>query len=713
MPLPCALLVVSAALAGTAEPHPLRLDVETIHSLAGSDDVWNVAPLERAFDAALSARERFPDALPPPDLEAELSAALEALDRLDPASGQERARELLDEVSAATESVWTARRLLASRGALDVVRLALRSYFDDESDWRSVLAAFHHGDDGDEVRLSDFGGSRADGPRSARYLFSRLEKNLSGTKAPVAIRALLLWAQRSKDPAAPRRVLAALSKDAPYRARVDAWLRAHPAEGTPEPPELREDDEDPLALQSRILSLAEEERVRALRRLAEHDDPRLVGVPMNGKEIDALYSYLALSSHRALRDRVQRSREERGAALAVSLLSPASDEREKHETLESMNDAWAPALAAGGPEVYAVMKRLVGESSLDRWAREVEPGPSVAEALSLVPSETTRLRLESWPAPVPPEVVEALMRRSDRILSIPFLDRSRRETGSVAAPAAARALVELAAPGVTALLRAELATERDLSRLSCWMGPVTRAPIDPELAALFVRRLGASRAASPAAFAGLAWLQARAPQRFLALAERGEPALVDRAYKVMSLTGDRLRLPLLVDLASGAMGGVSPSSRDAAFAGLEEAELGEYAARLHRLAGDPDRRVRFHAAAALAPGGDPWTLRLLLGELDPASEGERRIARSAIARLPTPRARSLLEAMIDDGTAGSFGVLVFVEKMGEERPSRALQRAMWSLVREDAVAGDETALLAASLLDEPEAIVVVTSHLTP
>jgi hypothetical protein len=182
----------------------------------------------------------------------------------------------------------------------------------------------------------------------------------------------------------------------------------------------------------------------------------------------------------------------------------------------------------------------------------------------------------------------------------------------------------------------------------------------------------------------------------------------------MSLTGDRRFLPLLVDLAVGSVPGASRASRDAAFAALAEAELGSFATRLHRLAGDPDREVRLGAAAALVPSGEAWTLRLLLGNLDPSSPRERAIAKGAVRRLPRERAQELLEGMVEDGTARSFGVLLYLEIAEESgvRRSRPLQEKLWRIVADDARAEDRTALLAASSLSHVEAIAVVTARLS-
>ncbi|MGH9320513.1 MAG: HEAT repeat domain-containing protein, partial [Vicinamibacteria bacterium] len=171
---------------------------------------------------------------------------------------------------------------------------------------------------------------------------------------------------------------------------------------------------------------------------------------------------------------------------------------------------------------------------------------------------------------------------------------------------------------------------------------------------------------------------------------------------------------LWIDAVVGAEKSIPASSRDAAFSALAEADLGSFASRLHRLAGHPDREIRFRAAAALVPTGEAWTVRLLLGNLDASSPGERNVARRALARLDPARARALLSEVIGDGTAGSFGALVYLEledwsAIGRNLP---LQAKLWEILAEESKASSPTALLAASRLSHSEAISVVTRRLT-
>ncbi|HEY7697929.1 MAG TPA: hypothetical protein VIE88_05900, partial [Vicinamibacteria bacterium] len=251
----------------------------------------------------------------------------------------------------------------------------------------------------------------------------------------------------------------------------------------------------------------------------------------------------------------------------------------------------------------------------------------------------------------------------------------------------------------------ELATSSDLAPI---LEAVMRAPAENELALELARRVASEPGPSPTGFAALSRLPLEG------LASSGPEALAERVHLAMSVSGERKHIPVLVDLVAGSAPGASRASREAAFAALAEAKLGSFGTRLHRLAGDPDREVRFRAAAALVPSGEAWTLRLLLGNLDPASPSERALARSAVRRLSRERAMELLDAMIADGTARSFGVLLYLELADEAevRRRRPLQARLFRSVADEARAGDPTALLAASRLSLPEAIAVVTAYLS-
>jgi len=664
--------------------------------LVHSDDAWQTPVLEGAFDSRLRALADFPAPLYPPDLEDEMTAALEKLARLDPDSAASRARSLIEAVSHESELTWTARRVLAASGDLETVRLGLRSYFDAPARWREVLAASA------DARLRDFDDEGKAEPLSERYFLTTLERNLSCARERESIRALLAWASASVDPSSPRRVLQALPEEIPLGASVRGWLRRNrrPAVAPESPP--FSDTGSALEIKQRALGLSPDARYRAIRWLAERDHEALLGLPLSREHIDRLYPYFALSSRRAIRDRVRRAERARGRALASLLLSPTGGDAEKREALRAMPDAWAGAIASAGAEIFEITSNLLPREDLERFLFETEVDESFLDALAIVPLPEARLRLEVLGTK---DAVKRLLRRPDRILSVPALSRLRREGEPLAAGSAALALLSFGAPGASAWLRAELATSSDLTPV---LEAVMLVPAEPAIALELARRVASDASPSPSGFAALARLP------LVDLASATPEPLVERVHLVMSISGEPKYLPLLIDLAAGSVSGSSKASREAAFAALAEADLGSFAPRLHRLAGDPDREVRFRAAAALVPSGEAWTLRLLLANLDPSSPRERAIARGAVRRLPRERARELLQEMVEDGTARSFGVLLYLELADESevRRSRLLQARLWRALADEARTGDPTAVLAASRLSHPEAIVFVTGRLS-
>jgi len=664
--------------------------------LIHSDDAWEVPVLERVFDSGLRTLADFPAPLYPPDLEDEMTAALAELAHLDPDSAASRARSLIAVVSQESELTWTARRALAASGDLQTLRLGLQSYFDAPERWREVLAA------SDDARLRDFDGEGKVEPLSERYILTTLERNLSRARERESIRALLAWASASVDPSSPRRVLQALPEEIPLGASVRSWLRRNrESAGAPEPP-LVPDNESALEIKQRVLALSPHARYRALRGLADRDHEALLGIPVSQEHIDRLYPYFARSSRRAIRDRVRRAERARGRALASLLLSPTAGDIEKREALRAMPDAWAGAIASAGSGIFETMSNQLPREDLERFLFETEVDESFLDALAIVPLAEARLRLEAIGTE---DAVERIMRRSDRFLSVPALSRLRREGEPVAARSAALALLSLGGPGASAWLRVELLNPADPTAV---LLAVIDASAEPSIAADLARRVASDVSRSPSGFATLARLP------LVDLASAAPEALAERVHLAMSLREERAYLPVLIDLAAGSVSGASKASREAAFAALAEADLGSFAPRLHRLAGDPNREVRFGAAAALVPSGEAWTLRLLLGNLDPSSSRERAIARAAVRRLPRERGQELLEEMVEDGTARSFGVLLCLElaEESEVRRSRSLQEKLWRILAEDARAGDRTALLAASRLSHPEAIAVVTRRLS-
>lgn len=311
------------------------LAADTLADLGLADDARAVPLLENAIDRRVDELSRFPAALPPPDVEDELVAALLALERLDAESALARARVLM-RVPASDRLSVLGHRVAARRGDSAAVRAALDDYFVAPSTWRVVLgdAAAATGD----VRLRDYVGFAEPPPRPSTKRFrTTLQLRLGDTIEP----------PRPSSPIAAEEI---------------------------EPDPI---DNDVLAIQTRVLALAPPERYRALRLLASEDRVALVGIPMNAETIDRLYPYFARSRHRALRERVRRSSSARGEALASLLLSPSADDAEKRAHAAAMRDAWLDAVAAAGD---GVVLPIVGESVVASSASELLwEGPEALE----------------------------------------------------------------------------------------------------------------------------------------------------------------------------------------------------------------------------------------------------------------------------------------------------------------------------------------------
>jgi hypothetical protein len=485
----------------------------------------------------------------------------------------------------------------------------------------------------DDPRLSDFDDGNQAGPLSETFFLTTLERNLSRAREREAIRALLAWARSARDPSSPRRVLEVVPPGVPLEASVRDWLARNPKPAEP-------------------------------------------AVDRAGEPEEAV---------------------DRGFTLASLLLSSDTDELEKREALLAMRDAWAEAVARGGPDVFEILERFLSPEEIARAFFDAEPVEPILDALAVIPSSSARLRLEALGTP---EAIERIMRREDRFLSVPALSRMRREGSRPAG----LALLSLGAPGASAWLRSELATGSDRESL---LAAAVVSPGEAELAKALARKAASSPAPSPVGFAALF----RLPLGAL-VAETSGP-LAERVHRAMSIGGEGRHLPILIDLAVGSAASASSASRDAAFQGLAEADLGPFAPRLHRLAGDPDREVRVRAAAALVPEGEVWTLRLLLADADASSSRERAIARRAVRRLSSDRARELLFDVVSDGTAGSLGCLLYLELAeAEVRKNRALQLKLWRILADDARAGRAPALLAASRMSHAEAVAAVTQKLS-
>ena len=271
--------------------------------------------------------------------------------------------------------------------------------------------------------------------------------------------------------------------------------------------------------------------------------------------------------------------------------------------------------------------------------------------------------------------------RSDTVRSLPTLTTLRDAAEETVRVAAAIELLRLGAPGF----------------------------IDPEFVQRFVRRLGEIDGRDPDALVAMLQFHELHPRRFLRWLEANDDSLRERAHFVMALSGDASRLPLLVGLAVTG-GGVS---RDAAFRGLFEVDLGGFDQRLHRLAGDPERDVRFQTAVALVPVGEAWALRLLMAELDDTSPYERLRARRALERLPMDDAIELLETLVSDGTATPFAVELYLSYRALEagRELGSSRERVWQIFAPHVASGDPTALLAAARLGYREARSAVGRYL--
>ena len=188
------------------------------------------------------------------------------------------------------------------------------------------------------------------------------------------------------------------------------------------------------------------------------------------------------------------------------------------------------------------------------------------------------------------------------------------------------------------------------------------------------------------------------PDMLLRWLDSGDAALRERAQRVMALSAEPSRLPLLIELAVTGRG----SGRRAAFRALAEMELGDFDLRLHRLAGDADRTVRFETALALVPSGDEWALRLLFAELDATSALARRRARRSLERLDRADAVAHLETLATDGIATPFAVEVYLQLTGRDE-RRIASDTLWAMLAPHVEAEDPLALIAAARLEHAEA----------
>lgn len=577
-------------------------------------------------------------------------ACLLAMARLDSERAAVSARDALESLGDGSPAHWAALRVLARAGDRETLHRALDEYFEAPHRWRSVLAEAAPND----VRLADFLPAspppEGDAERRRR---TRLAGNL-GLAIEVPLDVALASTGSELDARDP--------------ARFDRDLR----------------EMDPAS------------RFRLVRSLAARDDEALIRLALDGATLGRLSGYLARSRYPVVRSRLVEATVYRGRALAAWLLSPRASEEEKRRAALAMRDAWVEAL--GAPGVYARLASLLGPETL------VERAPT--KALGAVPLASARARLETLARDEhDPAAVRILMTRDDRVLSLPVLYALERDASPEVRVEAERALLALGAAGSSLIVKTgNRSLDPELIPL------LLRSTAADEPVLRLVRELASEPAASPDGLAALYALSARRPDLFIRFLDAGPEPLTKRFHFVLSLAGDEERIPLLVDLAVTE----SPrASREAAFIGLTEVDLGLFDKRLHRLAGHPERGIRFRAACALAPSGEPWVLRLLLADLDEQAPDERRLARRALARTDPRALRALLTAMVRDETASAFAVNFLLDLDGREGADRerALERAMWERLQDGVEARRPLALEAASRLSDRHARAAVSAYL--
>lgn len=448
----------------------------------------------------------------------------------------------------------------------------------------------------------------------------------------------------------------------------------------------------PLEIQREVLGLPAPSRARALRFLAARDHAALIGLPMTSETIDRLYPYLAVSRHRELRERVQRAQSARGRALASLLSTPRADRAEKRAHAEAMRDAWFDAMVAVGRDVVTP---VVGEASLEHAIREAAPHGGMVYP----PSPEARRRLENAATP---DAIRWIGSRPDAVLSMPWLAAHRAAGDEDVRLAAEIELVGMGAPGAATFLRARLESDS----LAGLLPAVVESPVDADLVRRAIEQVGRRDGNQPEALVAMARFHERYPHEFLEWLETVDTRLRERAQFVMALSADARRLPLLIELAVSGRG----SSRDAALRGLSEANLGTFAQRLHRLAGDREQTVRFHTAVALVPTAEEWAFRLLVAELDEQDPSARRRARRALERLPADEARAPLRALIASATATPFAIELYLD-LEPGRDDVASRQSTWLALAPYVAVDDPTALLAAARLSHPLATAAVERYL--
>lgn len=429
------------------------------------------------------------------------------------------------------------------------------------------------------------------------------------------------------------------------------------------------------------------DRLRVLWSLAQADSSLLTTLTIRDQEISKLYGYFARSSHRKLRELVlMAGANARGPALAALIVSPQVTRDERVRALEVLRDAWPEAVLAGGTAVVEELEPI--------WQQELG-SPLGLDVLALLPGAEARRRIEEIGTA---EAIKYLMKREDRLLALPAFVRLKRNGDNRIRDAAETALLRLGAPGDSAIMRRRLSEPETLRGV---MPALDRAPLASEA----FGRLVASVSRRPDVQAALYAYCENRPFELASLLDLVEANARHRILSAMALTDRPSRLPVLIDAA---INEAQVETRLAVLRGLAEGKLGRFAARLHKIAGDRDRRVRFALAVALAPNGEEWALRLLLSEMDSSRRQERRLVRRVIEHLPGDDARARLEALFMDGTAGPYAIDLFFDRA--EAVTDAQEERAWELVQ-SRLDDDSFALRVAARLDDREAGRAVLEHL--
>jgi len=441
-----------------------------------------------------------------------------------------------------------------------------------------------------------------------------------------------------------------------------------------------EAESERIALRRVVVGIVDsKDRLRVLRRLAQTDSSLLTTLTIRGDEISDLYSYFARSSHLGLRELVLLTEgDARGPALAALIVSPRATRDERVRALEILGDAWPEAVLAGGAAVIEELEPL--------WQGELDSSLGL-DVLALLPGAAARRRIEEVGTA---EAIASLMKRGDRLLALPALDRLKRQGDKRTRDASETALLMLGAPGSIAIMRRRLSEPETLRGV---MPALAWSPLANEA----FGRLAASVGRRPDVQAALCSYYEKRPSELTSLLDLTEANARHRILSAMALNDTPSRLPVLIDTA---INEAQVETRLAVLRGLAEGKLGRFAARLHKIAGDPDRRVRFASAVALAPDGEEWALRLLLSEMDSSSRQERRLARRVIERLPGDDAQARLEALFMDGTAGSYAIDLFLDRA--EAVTGAHEERAWELVQ-SLLDEDSFALRVAARLDNRKA----------